>query len=181
MYSPKLARFLSEDPLTLNPTILNDNNWFGDALTRMRNLYGYCDNDPVNWTDPSGLIRYQTPLPIAGACSPEGRTKTYDTTVPRTATATPETKTQPCLTAEVSFRDRNGCLVRFSWPGTQTCTRTLTHSWDAGARFFLVCRNGHWNIAQSFGGRHRTSGEWQCGPCEPQIPPHLGDHPVLIG
>ncbi len=55
MYSPKLGRFLTEDPLTRDPTILHDNNWFGDALTLMKNKYGYCGNNPINATDPSGL------------------------------------------------------------------------------------------------------------------------------
>jgi len=63
MYSPQLGRFLSEDPLEANPTLLYDNNWFGDALTRMWNLYGYCDNNPVNWADPSGLR-------VSHACDP---------------------------------------------------------------------------------------------------------------
>ncbi len=55
MYSPQLGRFLNPDPLVANPTILYDNNWFGDRLTMMRNLYGYADNNPINRTDPSGL------------------------------------------------------------------------------------------------------------------------------
>jgi RHS repeat-associated protein len=56
VYSPQLGRFLSQDPyLAGQPDILYDNNWFGDRLTRMRNLYGYCDNNPSNATDPSGL------------------------------------------------------------------------------------------------------------------------------
>lgn len=55
MYSPQLGRFLNPDPLTRDPTILYDNNWFGDQLTMMRSVYGYCDNNPINYTDPSGL------------------------------------------------------------------------------------------------------------------------------
>ncbi len=56
MYSPQLGRFLSEDPLTRDPVILNDNNWFGERLDAMRNTYWYANNDPVNKRDPSGLM-----------------------------------------------------------------------------------------------------------------------------
>jgi RHS repeat-associated protein len=56
MYSPPLGRFLSEDPLIADPTILYDNNWFGERLTVMRNLYGYVGNSPTNYVDPSGLL-----------------------------------------------------------------------------------------------------------------------------
>jgi RHS repeat-associated protein len=45
-YSPKLQRFISEDPLDL----------FGGGL----NFYTYAGNDPVNLTDPSGLV----PVPV---------------------------------------------------------------------------------------------------------------------
>lgn len=62
MYSPPLGRFLSPDPLTRDPTLMYDNNWYGDQLTLMRNQYGYCDNNPVNRTDPSGLVPNPIPL-----------------------------------------------------------------------------------------------------------------------
>ena len=56
MYSAGLGRFLSQDPVsTVGPDVLTDNNPFGESLTRMRNLYGYAENDPVRWVDPSGL------------------------------------------------------------------------------------------------------------------------------
>lgn len=66
MYQPILGRFLSRDPLGAGGVdVLYDNNSFGDRLTRMRdgyrggdigdNLYMYVYNNPVRWTDPSGL------------------------------------------------------------------------------------------------------------------------------
>jgi RHS repeat-associated protein len=55
MYLPAFGRFLNPDPLTADPTLLNDNNELGDALTAMKNRYAYCDNNPVNRIDPSGL------------------------------------------------------------------------------------------------------------------------------
>lgn len=72
MYSPQLGRFLSQDPLVASPTVLYDNNWFGDRLTLMRNLYGYVDNNPINATDPSGLLFVPPPplltVPVVGQC-----------------------------------------------------------------------------------------------------------------
>lgn len=57
MYSPPLGRFLSRDPLPLNgePDVLTDGDWFGDRLTMMKHLYGYVDNNPLGFVDPSGL------------------------------------------------------------------------------------------------------------------------------
>lgn len=57
MYQPTLGRFLSQDPLGPDGVdVLFDNNAYGAALDRMRNLYGYCGNNPVNCVDPSGLV-----------------------------------------------------------------------------------------------------------------------------
>ena len=43
-YSPDLGRFLNPDP-----------SGYGDGM----NLYAYVGNDPVNYTDPSGLFRFR--------------------------------------------------------------------------------------------------------------------------
>jgi RHS repeat-associated protein len=58
MYSPSQARFTSRDPLpeANEPMLLTDNNWFGDRLTMMRNLYGYGNNNPMRFVDPSGEV-----------------------------------------------------------------------------------------------------------------------------
>jgi RHS repeat-associated protein len=59
-YSPRLQRFISEDPIEFGP---------GDT-----NLYAYVGNGPINWGDPLGLDRdggswldaLQTALDVAG-------------------------------------------------------------------------------------------------------------------
>ena len=67
MYAPQLGRFVSQDPLAADPTLLYDNNWFGQRLTEIRNLYGYCENNPVNRVDPSGLASVLCSLPAPRA------------------------------------------------------------------------------------------------------------------
>jgi RHS repeat-associated protein len=77
MYQPVLNRFLSRDPLPPDgqPDILYDNNWFGASLTRMRNLYGYVGNDPVNYVDPNGLDRCRSIGKVAIVPKPGGKIK----------------------------------------------------------------------------------------------------------
>ena len=67
MYHPVLGRFQSRDPLSANGVdLLDDNNWFGSRLTRMRGKFGdgqtvggseymYARNSPLTFNDPSGL------------------------------------------------------------------------------------------------------------------------------
>lgn len=77
MYQPVLNRFLSRDPLPPDgqPDILYDNNWYGDRMTWMRNTYGYCDNNPVNKGDPSGMQAAPPPVRPIGLwrCAPPNR------------------------------------------------------------------------------------------------------------
>ena len=58
MLSPLLGLFLSRDLLSAegNPMVLYDNNSFGRRLDGMREqAYAYAKNNPVRYTDPSGL------------------------------------------------------------------------------------------------------------------------------
>lgn len=55
MYDPIIGRWLSKDPIL-----------FGGGDT---NLYGYVANDPVNWTDPSGLCPWCIGAVVGGVAS----------------------------------------------------------------------------------------------------------------
>ena len=82
IYSPRLRRFLSADPIVAVP--------FGQGL----NAYTYVMGDPMNWTDPSGWYReqpgYQLPAdlrdprgptgPYGPQCDDNGGTCTYSET-----------------------------------------------------------------------------------------------------
>lgn len=80
MYSPLLGGFLTRDPIAQagEPDLLYDNNWFGDRLSLMRNLYAYASNNPTNRVDPFGLADGATPS-LACSCSlkPKEKKKKY--------------------------------------------------------------------------------------------------------
>jgi hypothetical protein len=74
MYQPILSRFQSRDPMSANGMdLLDDSNWFGQRLTKMRHQFGdgiangftdytYARNNPLTFVDPSGLAcRYADP------------------------------------------------------------------------------------------------------------------------
>jgi len=69
MYVPQLGRFASQDPLAAEPTLLYDNNRFGDALDVMRNRYWYTGNNAVNAIDPGGTATVAVGVGIAGAAA----------------------------------------------------------------------------------------------------------------
>lgn len=79
MYSPLLGGFLTRDPIAQagEPDLLYDNNWFGDRLSLMRNLYSYAGNNPTNRVDPFGLADVAGPTPTC-LCSfkPKDKKKT---------------------------------------------------------------------------------------------------------
>jgi RHS repeat-associated protein len=64
MYSPPLGTFLTRDPLPLagKPDVLYDNNWFGERLNLMRNLYAYANNNPPRYVDPMGEKACNPPI-----------------------------------------------------------------------------------------------------------------------
>ncbi|MGD9714237.1 MAG: RHS repeat-associated core domain-containing protein [Thermomicrobiales bacterium] len=93
MYAPQLGRFLNTDPLVRDPTILVDNNWFGERLRAIRDSYGYCRNNPVNVTDPSGQD-WQTDL---AACIRAARDQ-YEQCIKRE----PEEKCMATLAADIA-------------------------------------------------------------------------------
>ena len=50
-YDPAIGRFLQKDP------------WLGSlALPLTLNRYGYCTNNPINWIDPSGLLKVKVTI-----------------------------------------------------------------------------------------------------------------------
>jgi hypothetical protein len=49
-------------PASSGPEITYSHEYVATRMLQ-RNLYAYCDNNPVNWTDPSGLKKGPFPLP----------------------------------------------------------------------------------------------------------------------
>ncbi len=59
-YDPAVGRFLQKDP------------WLGSlALPLTLNRYGYCTNNPINWIDPSGLLKVKVTITAEAALKGE--------------------------------------------------------------------------------------------------------------
>jgi len=59
-YDPAIGRFLQKDP------------WLGSlALPLTLNRYGYCTNNPINWIDPSGLLKVKVTITAEAALKGE--------------------------------------------------------------------------------------------------------------
>jgi RHS repeat-associated protein len=59
-YDPAIGRFLQKDP------------WLGSlALPLTLNRYGYCTNNPINWIDPSGLLKLKVTITAEAALKGE--------------------------------------------------------------------------------------------------------------
>jgi len=59
-YDPAIGRFLQKDP------------WLGSlALPLTLNRYGYCTNNPINWIDPSGLLKVKVTITAEDALKGE--------------------------------------------------------------------------------------------------------------
>ena len=55
--NPSITRFLSVDPAAFPASAFIGGLIGSGALLDIRNRYGYAGNDPVNFVDPSGLIK----------------------------------------------------------------------------------------------------------------------------
>ncbi len=89
MYQPTLGRFLSRDPLSENGVdVLTDTGFYSDRLAAMNanpwyyggnweHPYVYARNNPLRYTDPSGLRAASMELPPPGGY-PRSRTPAED-------------------------------------------------------------------------------------------------------
>jgi len=59
-YDPAIGRFLQKDP------------WLGTPYEPLTlNRYGYCTNNPINWIDPSGLLKLKVTITAEAALKGE--------------------------------------------------------------------------------------------------------------
>jgi len=78
-YSPALARFISRDPLS-----------FKDAA----DVYAFVSNSPLNYTDPSGLLKVACRCRCIAVGQPGAFGQTYEITVPNQAAASNSCETK---------------------------------------------------------------------------------------
>jgi RHS repeat-associated protein len=87
-YGPMEGRFISKDPIAILGNIYN--NYGKSSLSQyvevVQNVYIYTGNNPINWTDPSGLFRWHGnwggPGWTAGQFKPESQLTPSDMKVP---------------------------------------------------------------------------------------------------
>lgn len=115
-YDPTVGRFISQDPI----------RYVGRSL----NLYAYVDNNPINFTDPSGLIKYH-----GNWCGPNwtgGKKQTY---IPGEYYKPPVDRLdEACKTHDVCYflcRDKLPCDQAARGNCMTKCDREL--SYDAAA------------------------------------------------
>jgi RHS repeat-associated protein len=154
MYQPELGRFLQPDPQEFAA---------GDY-----NLYRYCGNDPVNRSDPMGLLTldYQKLQPVLGSNIPQWVTKftvTFNDNIGGNhANEKPESHSKPGLIANNS--PAHGKTEANAWTrdlGSQKLEANLVIDWWVNPA--AVAKFGYANIARlekehTFGGGYKMKG-----------------------
>lgn len=97
-YAPRVQRFISEDPIGVSGLDIN--------------FYAYVGNDPVNFTDPSGLWKYP-PWTGRNWCGPNwtgGKNEMYDPAHAASYKAPVDALDNACRTHDICYYD---CRQKF--------------------------------------------------------------------